>query len=154
MAYEIERKFLLINEQWRDEVENSFTLRQGYLSTNPDATVRIRIKNEQATLTIKSKNIGIRRNEFEYQIPTEEAQQLLALCEGPLIQKIRYTIYSGSHTWEIDEFSGDNTGLILAEIELTHEDDAFEKPTWVGDEVSGDVRYYNSNLVAHPFINW
>jgi adenylate cyclase len=154
MAYEIERKFLLINEQWRDEVENSFTLRQGYLSTNPDATVRIRIKNEQATLTIKSKNIGIRRNEFEYQIPTEEAQQLLALCEGPLIQKIRYTIYSGRHTWEIDEFSGDNTGLILAEIELTHEDDAFEKPTWVGDEVSGDVRYYNSNLVAHPFINW
>jgi adenylate cyclase len=154
MAYEIERKFLLINEQWRDEVEDSFTLRQGYLSTNPDATVRIRIKNEQATLTIKSKNIGIRRNEFEYQIPTEEAQQLLALCEGPLIQKIRYTIYSGRHTWEIDEFSGDNTGLILAEIELTHEDDAFEKPTWVGDEVSGDVRYYNSNLVAHPFINW
>jgi adenylate cyclase len=154
MAYEIERKFLLINEQWRDEVEDSFTLRQGYLSTNPDATVRIRIKNEQATLTIKSKNIGIRRNEFEYQIPTEEAQQLLALCEGPLIEKIRYTICRGSHTWEIDEFSGDNTGLILAEIELTHEDDAFEKPTWVGDEVSGDVRYYNSNLVAHPFINW
>jgi adenylate cyclase len=154
MAYEIERKFLLINEQWRDEVEKSFTLRQGYLSTNPDATVRIRIKNEQATLTIKSKNIGIRRNEFEYQIPTEEAQQLLALCEGPLIEKIRYTICRGNHTWEIDEFSGDNTGLILAEIELTHEDDAFEKPTWVGDEVSGDVRYYNSNLVAHPFINW
>jgi adenylate cyclase len=154
MAYEIERKFLLINEQWRDEVENSFTLQQGYLSTNPNATVRIRIKNEQATLTIKSKNIGIRRNEFEYQIPTEEAQQLLALCEGPLIEKIRYTICRGSHTWEIDEFNGHNTGLILAEIELTHEDDAFEKPTWVGDEVSDDVRYYNSNLVAHPFINW
>ena len=154
MAHEIERKFLLANDQWRALIEDSFTLKQGYLSTTPAATVRVRIKADKATLTIKSKTIGIRRSEFEYPIPSEEAHQLLALCEGPLIQKTRYTLSVGSHTWEIDEFSGDNEGLLVAEIELSAKDETFTKPAWIGTEVSNDMRYYNSNLVTHPYTQW
>ena len=154
MALEIERKFKVANDSWRDSVTRSTSLRQGYVSTNPEATVRVRLENGVGTLTIKSKTKGISRNEFEYDIPSSEATQLLRLCEGPLIEKARHRVTIGQHTWEIDEFIGDNQGLIIAEIELSSKDESFDKPAWLGKEVSDDARYYNSSLVAHPFSQW
>ena len=154
MALEIERKFKVANDSWRDSVTRSTSLRQGYLSTKPEATVRVRLENGVGTLTIKSKTRGISRSEFEYDIPNSEATQLLQLCEGPLIEKIRHLVIIGEHTWEIDEFSGDNQGLIIAEIELSSEDESFEKPAWLSKEVSDDARYYNSSLVNHPYSQW
>ena len=154
MALEIERKFKVANAGWRDTVTRSTSLRQGYLSTKPEATVRVRLENGVGTLTIKSKTRGISRSEFEYDIPNSEATQLLQLCEGPLIEKIRHLVIIGEHTWEIDEFIGDNQGLIIAEIELSSEDESFEKPAWLSKEVSDDARYYNSSLVNHPYSQW
>ena len=154
MALEIERKFKVANADWRDSVTRSTSLRQGYLSTKPEATVRVRLENGVGTLTIKSKTRGISRSEFEYDIPSSEVTQLLQLCEGPLIEKIRHLVIIGEHTWEIDEFSGDNQGLIIAEIELSSEDESFKKPGWLGKEVSHDARYYNSSLVIHPYNQW
>ena len=154
MAVEIERKFKVANAGWRDTVTRSTSLRQGYVSTKPEATVRVRLENGVGTLTIKSKTRGISRSEFEYDIPNSEATQLLQLCEGPLIEKIRHLVIIGEHTWEIDEFSGDNQGLIIAEIELSSEDESFKKPGWLGKEVSHDARYYNSSLVIHPYNQW
>lgn len=154
MAVEIERKFKVANAGWRDTVTRSTSLRQGYVSTKPEATVRVRLENGVGTLTIKSKTRGISRSEFEYDIPNSEATQLLQLCKGPLIEKIRHLVIIGEHTWEIDEFIGDNQGLIIAEIELSSEDESFEKPAWLGIEVSHDARYYNSSLVAHPYNQW
>ena len=154
MALEIERKFKVANAGWRDSVTRSTSLRQGYLSTKPEATVRVRLENGVGTLTIKSKTRGISRSEFEYDIPSSEVTQLLQLCEGPLIEKIRHLVIIGEHTWEIDEFSGDNQGLIIAEIELSSEDESFKKPGWLGKEVSHDARYYNSSLVIHPYNQW
>ena len=154
MAHEIERKFLLANQDWRALVTGSFVLKQGYLSTTQKSTVRLRVKSDKAMLTVKSKNTGIRRSEFEYEIPIRDAEEMLQLCQTPLIEKTRYTITIGKHIWEIDEFSGANSGLLVAEIELDTEEESFEKPAWVGEEVSTDARYYNSNLVAHPFTQW
>ena len=154
MAHEIERKFLLLNQDWRTLVTGSFVLKQGYLSTTSESTVRVRTKSNRAMLTIKSKNTGIRRSEFEYEIPVQDAEEMLLLCKYPLIEKTRYIITIGTHTWEIDEFSGANSGLLVAEIELSTEDESFEKPEWLGQEVSADARYYNSNLVSHPFAFW
>jgi adenylate cyclase len=153
MAHEIERKFLLANQDWRALVTGSFVLKQGYLSTTPKSTVRLRVKSDKAMLTVKSKNTGIRRSEFEYEIPIRDAEEMLQLCQTPLIEKTRYTITIGKHIWEIDEFSGANSGLLVAEIELDAEEESFEKPAW-GEEVSTDARYCNSNLVAHPFTQW
>ena len=154
MALEIERKFKVANADWRDSVTRSTSLRQGYLSNKPEATVRVRLENGVGTLTIKSKTRCISRSEFEYDIPSSEATQLLQLCEGPLIEKIRHLVIIGEHTWEIDEFIGDNQGLIIAEIELSSEDESFEKPAWLSKEVSDDARYYNSSLVNHPYSQW
>jgi adenylate cyclase len=154
MAQEIERKFRVANDDWRAMATSSSSLKQGYLSSSAEATVRVRLEDNLGTLTIKSKTKGITRNEFEYAIPAQEAKELLMLCKGPLIEKIRYRILQENHTWEIDVFEGDNDGLIIAEIELTSEDDYFAKPQWLGEEVSGDSRYYNSNLATHPYVNW
>lgn len=154
MAHEIERKFLPANDDWRELATDSFVLKQGYLSTNPEATVRVRIKRSKAMLTIKSKNIGIRRSEFEYDVPIDEAEEMLQLCTDPIIEKTRHIIIQGPHTWEIDEFAGANTGLLVAEIELSQENETFDKPTWLGKEVSDDTRYYNSNLVSNPYCKW
>ena len=154
MAQEIERKFRVANDDWRAMATSSSSLKQGYLSSSAEATVRVRLEDNLGTLTIKSKTKGITRNEFEYAIPAQEAKELLMLCKGPLIEKIRYRIPQENHTWEIDVFEGDNDGLIIAEIELTSEDDYFAKPQWLGEEVSGDSRYYNSNLATHPYVNW
>ncbi len=154
MAQEIERKFRVANDDWRAIATSSSSLKQGYLSSSAEATVRVRLEDNLGTVTIKSKTNGITRNEFEYAIPAQEAKELLMLCSGPLIEKIRYRIPQENHTWEIDVFEGDNDGLIIAEIELTSDEDYFAKPQWLGEEVSGDSRYYNSNLATHPYVNW
>ncbi|MBD2512228.1 CYTH domain-containing protein [Nostoc muscorum FACHB-395] len=154
MAKEIERKFLVKGDSWRGLVEGS-VYRQGYIATQDKAAVRIRIVGEKSYLTIKGPSIKYSRLEFEYPIPVEDAQEMLeALCERPFIEKIRYKIQSGGLIWEIDEFDGVNKGLILAEVELTDENQEIELPSWIGQEVSDDSRYFNSNLVKHPFSQW
>ena len=139
---------------WRNDAVRT-RYRQGFLSTDPERTVRIRVAGEQGTLTIKGKTVGATRSEFEYAIPRDEAEALLdALCKRPLIEKVRHVLVVGEHTWEIDEFEGDNEGLIVAEVELTHEDEAFERPAWLGEEVTHDPRYFNAQLVSHPYRRW
>lgn len=153
MGTEIERKFLLQGEGW--QVGGGVTYRQGYLSTTPERTVRVRTAGDKGYLTIKGLSRGASRLEFEYEIPLHEANQLLdELCHRPLIEKRRYKIPHGGLTWEVDEFFGENDGLVLAEIELEHEDQAFDRPAWLGREVTGDPRYYNANLVNHPYSRW
>lgn len=155
MATEIERKFLLRDASWRDTADSGTRFRQGYLVGAERASVRVRIEGDKANLNIKSATLGIHRQEFEYPIPLAEAEELLdTLCEQPQIIKTRYLVHYGQHTWEIDVFSGDNDGLVVAEVELGSEDESFERPPWIGDEVSGDTRYYNVCLVKHPYKDW
>ena len=153
MATEIERKFLLANDAWRAQAAHSSRIAQGYLATDP--TVRVRVRGDTGFLTIKGKSEdGISRAEFEYEIPLEDVKQLLTLCDGPLIEKYRRTINYEGMLWELDEFLGENQGLVVAEIELESESQVFAKPDWVGVEVTADARYYNSNLSVHPFSKW
>ena len=159
---EIERKFLVHDAAWRAVRAGEGTLfRQGYLSREPLRTVRVRRAGDLAFLTIKGQSkatadvgAALVRPEFEYPIPAADADHLLALCIQPLIEKRRHLVPHEGHTWEVDEFMGDNTGLVVAEIELGQADEAFVVPAWVGDEVTSDRRYANSNLVAHPFSTW
>ena len=154
MGVEIERKFLVQGEAWKALAEPVF-FRQGYLSSHHERTVRVRIEGDRAVMTIKGKNVGATRGEWEYPIPVQDAAELLdGLCEQPLIEKYRRKIAVGAHVWEVDEFLGANVGLVVAEIELAAEDETFDLPEWVGDEVTGDARYYNSNLIRHPFSDW
>ena len=154
MGVEIERKFLLAGDAWRG-LGQTVLLRQGYLSSARERVVRVRIEGEQAMLTIKGANVGATRGEWEYPIPLADAVELLdGLCEQPLIEKVRHRIEHAGMVWEVDEFLGANAGLIVAEIELASEDQPFEKPEWIGVEVSGDARYYNANLIRHPFSQW
>ncbi|PIG29597.1 CYTH domain-containing protein [Janthinobacterium sp. 35] len=154
MGVEIERKFLLQGDAWRG-LGQAVLLRQGYLSSARERVVRVRIEGEQAMLTIKGANVGATRGEWEYPIPLADAVELLdGLCEQPLIEKVRHRIEHAGMVWEVDEFLGANAGLIVAEIELASEDQPFEKPDWIGAEVSGDARYYNANLIRHPFSQW
>jgi adenylate cyclase len=130
-------------------------MRQGYLTSDPVRTVRVRIEGERAVITIKSKSTGATRGEWEYEIPVPDAAELLErLCEQPLVEKVRHRIGYKGHTWEVDEFQGENAGLVVAEIELGSEDEAFEKPDWIGQEVTGDPRYYNSSLIRLPYSKW
>lgn len=152
MAIEIERKFLVTGDAWRSAEPVYFS--QGYLNRDKARTVRVRIAGERAFLTIKGLTQGVSRAEFEYAIPVEDARQLLALCEQPLIEKHRRKIPFAGFVWEVDEFLGDNLGLVVAEIELPSEDSEFAKPDWVGQEVTHDQRYFNSNLSQHPFNCW
>ncbi|UUA70953.1 CYTH domain-containing protein [Cellvibrio sp. QJXJ] len=152
MAIEIERKFLVVGDAWREA--NAVFYSQGYLSSDKARTVRVRIAGEQAFLTIKGVTQGMSRAEFEYEIPLADAHELLQLCEQPLIEKYRRKITSAGFVWEVDEFLGENQGLVVAEIELPSEDTLFTKPEWVGAEVTADVRYFNSNLVRLPFKQW
>ncbi|MEN8169723.1 MAG: CYTH domain-containing protein [Pseudomonadota bacterium] len=155
MATEIERKFLLNSDDWRDSAGAGTHFRQGYIVGAERASVRVRIEGEAANINIKSATLGVRRQEYEYPIPLVDAQELLdTLCEQPQIEKTRYHVSYGEHTWEIDVFTGDNEGLIVAEIELGDEDEAFELPPWAGAEVSDDKRYYNVCLVNHPYSEW
>ena len=155
MGSEIERKFLLRNDEWREEVRDSVRLVQGYLARGPQSAVRIRVKGDKAELNVKHTLDGIERLEFEYQIPLQDAQEMLEkVALRPLIDKTRHHVEHGGHLWEIDEFYGDNAGLIVAEIELESTDESFDMPQWLGDEVSHDPRYYNSNLSELPFNRW
>ena len=154
MGVEIERKFLVLGEAWRALGEPTL-LRQGYLSLDPERTVRVRIEGKGAALTIKGKNRGATRGEWEYPSPVAEAAELLdTLCHQPLVEKVRHRIKHGPHTWEVDEFLGANAGLVVAEIELRSEEDRFDKPDWIGLEVTDDPRYFNSNLIRHPYSAW
>jgi adenylate cyclase len=154
MAFEIERKFLLENANWREKADHGLLIKQGYLNSNSQRTVRVRIIGDRGFLTIKGSVIKITRPEFEYEIPVSDAIQLIELCEKPIIEKTRFIIKENGLCWEIDEFEGDNKGLTIAEIELEEENQTFEIPDWLGKEVSGDIKYYNSNLIKHPFIEW
>ena len=154
MGTEIERKFLLANDTWRKKIQKSTIIRQGFLNTAPERTVRIRQKGDKGFLTIKGKNEGIARQEFEYEIPLNEAQELLNMCLPHLIEKERFIVLENDLIWEIDVFEGNNKGLIVAEVELENIAQTIILPAWVGQEVSDDIRYYNSNLSQHPFVNW
>ena len=154
MGVEIERKFLVSGEGWRTQGE-PVLLRQGYLSSHAERTVRVRIEGERAFLTIKSKNIGAARGEWEYPVPVADAAELLdRLCERPLIEKYRRRIPYSGFVWEVDEFLGENAGLVVAEIELPAEDTQFDKPDWAGEEVTHDLRYLNSRLIKQPYSTW
>jgi adenylate cyclase len=153
MAIEIERKFLVRGDGWRAGAAAT-VYKQGYLSVNPGCSVRVRLGGDQAWLTIKGASRGLARQEFEYPIPPGDAEALLGLCLPGVISKTRYVLMRGKHRWEIDEFHGDNEGLLLAEIELDHEDEAFDRPDWLGEEVSEDPRYYNAALSANPYCRW
>lgn len=154
MAVETERKFLLANDGWRNQVGRSTEIRQGYLNSAPERAVRIRVRGERGTLTIKGLGNGMSRPEFEYDIPLAEAQEMLQMCETPRIEKIRHEVRVGEHLWEIDEFTADNEGLIIAEVELADEQESFVLPGWLGEEVTSDPRYFNVSLIKHPFCTW
>ena len=155
MAIEIERKFLLQNDSWREQGGPGTPYRQGYRAGAKFSSVRVRIEGDQANLNIKSGDLTIRRTEYEYPIPFEDAQEILdSLCPGGVIEKTRYRVPYAGHVWEIDVFAGDNQGLVVAEIELRHENEEFGRPGWLGEEVSDDPRYYNVNLIASPYKDW
>ena len=154
MAQEIERKFLVAGDAWRALAEG-VVYRQGYLSTDVERTLRVRVAGPKGTLTVKGITVGATRAEFEYEIPLTDAEAMLdALCIRPLIEKTRHKIEFDGLVWEVDVFAGDNHGLVIAEVELAREDQAFRLPDWIGEEVTDDPRYYNANLVAHPYKDW
>ena len=154
MGVEIERKFLLTGTAWK-ELAPGISYRQGYLNSAKERTVRVRTIDDKGFLTIKGISVGATRVEYEYEIPVADARNLLdELCEKPIIEKTRYKISHGGFVWEVDEFFGENAGLVVAEIELESEDQAFAIPEWVGEEVTGDPRYFNSSLIKHPFRQW
>lgn len=152
MALEIERKFLVSGNDW--QVGVGVQLSQGYLNRDKNRTVRVRVAGNQGFLTIKSATNGATRIEFEYEIPVSDAENLLEMCEDPIIQKVRRNIDYKGFKWEVDEFQGANLGLVVAEVELSDENQSFEKPSWIGKEVTYDSRYFNSNLAQHPFNTW
>ncbi|HVK56984.1 MAG TPA: CYTH domain-containing protein [Burkholderiales bacterium] len=152
MPTEIERKFLVTGTEWRQG--DSIRLCQGYLSRAKERTVRVRLAGEKAFLTIKGISKGASRAEFEYEIPVVDAEQLLKLCDGPLIEKVRHVVVYKGLKWEVDEFFGENAGLVVAEVELEREDQPLEKPDWVGQEVTHDLRYFNSSLATNPYRTW
>lgn len=155
MATEIEHKFLLRDDRWRQKIERSVRIRQGYLTSDARCSVRVRVAGDQGFLNLKSGTLGIQRSEYEYPIPLDEAEEILdTLCEKPLLEKTRYYLHFGEHLWEIDEFSGDNAGLIVAEVELSQPDEPFAQPDWIGEDVSHDIRYFNSQLARHPYLTW
>ncbi|HEY4179601.1 MAG TPA: CYTH domain-containing protein [Kofleriaceae bacterium] len=153
MGAEIERKFLVDTARWQPQGQGELYV-QGYLSSAKERTVRVRREGERAVITVKGPNQGVTRAEFEYPIPPADADSMLHLCEQPLIQKRRHKEKHGAHTWEIDVFEGENAGLVVAEIELSDENEVFDKPVWVGREVSDDPRYYNASLIRTPFKSW
>ncbi len=155
MAQEIERKFLVKGDFKADSFKAT-RITQGYLSSVPERTVRVRVKGEKGYITIKGKgnDSGASRYEWEKEIPVDEVKELLKLCEPGIIDKTRYLVKAGEHTFEVDEFYGENEGLVMAEVELKDENEDFIKPAWLGEEVTGDVRYYNSMLMKHPYTKW
>jgi adenylate cyclase len=155
MGIEIERKFLVVNDSWREAASPGIPIKQGYLLGGKHASVRVRLQGDKANLNIKSATLGVRRQEFEYAIPLDDAEVLLAtLCHRPLIEKVRYLVPYVDKQWEIDVFEGDNAGLVVAELELQDETEDYVRPPWLGEEVSHDPRYYNTSLSQHPYKDW
>ena len=156
MMVEIERKFLVINDSFKNEIRNEIRITQQYLSSTPERSVRIRIKGNEAFITIKGlgNDSGIARFEWEKEISVDDANDLFTLCEPGIIDKTRHIIKYGQHVFEVDEFYGENKGLIIAEIELSSEKESFDRPDWLGNEVTGDIKYFNSMLIKNPFSNW
>ncbi|NLN95487.1 MAG: CYTH domain-containing protein [Bacteroidales bacterium] len=155
MAREIERKFL-VSGNFKPFSQEQTRITQGYISSNPEHTVRVRIKGDKGYITIKGivSASGTSRYEWEKEIPVDEVEELLKICEPGIIDKTRYLVNVGKHTYEVDEFYGENKGLVIAEIELSSEDEDFEKPSWLGEEVTGNLKYYNSMLIKNPFTTW
>jgi CYTH domain-containing protein len=153
---EIERKFLVTSDAFKAESFNSYVIKQGFLNSHKERTVRVRVADNKGYLTIKGKSEtnGLSRFEWEKEIPIKEAEALLKLCEFSIIDKRRYEVSCGSHVFEVDEFFGDNDGLIIAEVELNSEEETYEKPKWLGKEVTGDIKYYNSQLSKMPYNRW
>ena len=156
MAQEIERKFLVKSEDFKREASKETRIIQGYLSSVPERTVRVRVKGEKGYITVKGvgSESGASRFEWEMEIPVKDVEDMLKICEPGVIDKTRYEIKAGKHTFEVDEFYGDNNGLVVAEIELESESEVFAKPDWLGEEVTGDARYYNSMLMKNPYTKW
>ncbi|MBA4745155.1 MAG: CYTH domain-containing protein [Muricauda sp.] len=153
---EIERKFLVKSDEFKQKATSQTRIVQGFLNTDPDRTVRVRIKGDKGFLTVKgaSNESGTTRFEWETEITAAEATNLIDLCEAGILEKIRFEVPFGNHLYEVDEFLSENKGLILAEVELNHEDERFEKPEWLGEEVTGQIQYYNSQLSKKPFREW
>lgn len=155
MAFEFERKFLVRDDGWRAQATAAVPMRQGYLATTERASIRVRIEGAYARINIKSATLGVARLEFEYELPLPDAEALLErLCARPFVEKVRYHVPHGGHLWEVDVFAGDNAGLIVAEIELEQPDASFALPSWAGEEVTHDARYYNVSLVHRPYSTW
>lgn len=155
MPKEIERKFLIKNDDWRITADSGVEMVQGYLQSGKESSIRVRLTGDTAWLNIKSATLGISRSEYEYTIPLEDAKEILSgLCGESIVGKTRYHVDVGNHTWEVDVFADDNAGLVVAEIELSAEDEAFEVPAWAGEEVSLDTRYYNVCLAKYPYKTW
>ncbi len=155
MAIEIERKFLIANDEWRHNADGGIQITQGYMGGNDKSSVRIRVNGDTANINIKSKTLGAQRSEYEYDIPLTDANEMLTtLCDRPYIDKTRYHVHHQGHLWEVDVFAGENEGLVVAEIELTTVDETFSLPSWIGEEVTDAPRYYNICLVTHPFKSW
>ncbi len=155
MAIEIERKFLLAADSWREQVERSIDMRQGYFCNTDRASLRVRIEGDRARIGVKSMTHTMRRTEFEYPVPVEEARIMLdEMCQPSIVIKTRHLLHFQGHLWEIDEFHGDNEGLLVAEIELGDETESFARPDWLGEEVTDDPRYLNFRLASQPFKDW
>ncbi len=155
MGVEIERKFLVVTDAWRDQVVTSTPYRQGYIVSDETRSVRVRIAGDRAWLNIKTATVGVSRQEWEYAIPAAEGAELMAaVCRPPVLEKTRHLIPAGALTWEVDEFSGANAPLVLAEIELPSADAPFDRPPWLGREVTEDIRYYSARLAVHPYRDW
>ncbi len=153
---EVERKFLVKSNAYKNEAKTQTRIVQGFLNTDPERTVRVRIKGNKGFLTVKGKgnDTGTTRFEWEKEISFSDATDLIDLCEAVILEKIRYEIPVGKHVYEVDEFLGENKGLVVAEVELQHEDEVFDRPAWLGEEVTGEVKYYNSQLSRHPYQDW
>jgi adenylate cyclase len=155
MGIEVERKFLVSDESWRDAVTSSTRIVQGYIAQTGSATVRVRIKGDRGFLTIKGLSVGVSRSEFEYEVPVADALAMLdELAQGPVIDKVRHLVPVGGHVWEVDVFAGENAPLVMAEVELADSQEAFVRPDWAGVEVSDDQRYFNVNLARSPYSTW
>ena len=154
MKVEIERKFLVKNQDWKKLIVEKHSIQQGYLNTDKSCNVRVRIMNNLAFITIKGKRVNTARTEFEYEIPLNDAESILKLSKTSIIKKTRFTVNHQGQIWEIDQFEGDNQGLVIAEIELKQKDEAISLPNWIGTEISNDERFYNLSLSSNPFKNW
>ena len=154
MKVEIERKFLVKNQDWKKLIVEKHSIQQGYLNTDKSCNVRVRIMNNLAFITIKGKRVNTARPEFEYEIPLNDAESILKLSKTSIIKKTRFTVNHQGQIWEIDQFEGDNQGLVIAEIELKQKDEAISLPNWIGTEISNDERFYNLSLSSNPFKNW